>query len=83
MRVLAFGCGFGWWRWERRQTGHGEQELVRGSVLPSAVWQLCRRVSRKRSGRWLEQIAEMTLKIKQYDGQIQQLGHAQSAGQST
>jgi hypothetical protein len=30
MRVLAFGCRFGWWRWERRQTRHGEQELVRG-----------------------------------------------------
>ncbi len=26
----AFGCCFGWWRRERRQTGQGEQKFVRG-----------------------------------------------------
>jgi hypothetical protein len=27
MRVLAFGCMYVWWGWERRQTRHGEQNL--------------------------------------------------------
>jgi hypothetical protein len=30
MWVRAFGCLFGWWWRERRQTGQGEQEFVRG-----------------------------------------------------
>jgi hypothetical protein len=29
MGVLAFSCGFGWRRRERRQTGYGKQKLVR------------------------------------------------------
>ena len=28
MSMRLFDCGFGWWRWERRQTGDGQQELV-------------------------------------------------------
>jgi hypothetical protein len=30
MRMRAFGCWFGWWGRERRQTGQGEQKVVRG-----------------------------------------------------
>ena len=30
MWVRAFGCWFGWWGRERRQTGQGEQQFVRG-----------------------------------------------------
>jgi hypothetical protein len=32
MPVRNFDRSFGWWRWERRQPGHGEQKLVRGVV---------------------------------------------------
>ena len=27
--MFPFDCGFGRWRWERRQTGYSEQKLVR------------------------------------------------------
>lgn len=31
MPVRTFDCRFGWGSWERRQSGDGEQEVVRGT----------------------------------------------------
>ena len=56
-----------------KSCGHRMPASIDRSVLPSAVWPCCQQDWQQALGPVLEQIAEMTIKIKQYDRQIRQL----------